>query len=70
MTVTVDIDKELLCEALEIANAQRKRASMKFKPGTPAHAQLMSDAANMELALNKLRTEPTPIEDAINNKRK
>ena len=69
MINNIDIDKELLAEALEIAAGVRRRAAGKFKQGSAAYAELMTEASNLEQAANHLKTLPTPLETAIEKKK-
>lgn len=69
MTINLDIDKDLLAEALEIAAGVRRRAQTKFKPGSAAHLELGNDAARLEAVANGVKNLPTPIEAAIEKKK-
>lgn len=69
MPITIELDKDLAIDALEVAAAQRSRAKLKFKPGSAAYSEMDSDAAKLNNAINKLKTEPTPLEESINKRK-
>ena len=69
MPVEVNLDKDLLIDALEIAASQRKRAAMKFKVGSAAHTELDTEGAKLEQAVTDLKTAPTPVEEHINKRK-
>lgn len=70
MPISVDLAKDLLLDCLVVAKQQRSRAAQKFKPGSAAKDELEREAALIQAAYIKIQSEPTPLENAIENKRK
>lgn len=69
MINNLDIDKDLLAEALETAARVRRRAQTKFKPGSAAFLELGNEATRLEIAANWVKNLPTPLETAIEKKK-
>lgn len=70
MPINLDIDKDLLAEALEIAAGVRRRAATKFKPGSAAYTELANHATALENAAQWVKQLPTPLEQAIDKNKK
>lgn len=72
MPTTVDIESQELVKYLQIAAKQRKRALAKFTedygPGSATVKECGAEIARLDMAINKLLAEPTPIEKAIQRK--